>query len=370
MHTLPYRTGIIFFCLGLVALALPALNAQIKPTVANTITLNAYADNWCAIFINGKMVAVDSIDFLPHNQISVKILPEYPMTIAVLAKDNADPATGLEYGNQIGDAGFILKLGDGTVTSAKWKAKSFFTGPLNSNVANPTVARTALPARWYAPDFDDSAWGFATEYTAARVGPDGDYVASDFTGASFIWTSDLNLDNTVIFRTTVQAPAGYVKRWNTTPDLDVSQLPAELLPVLATSGVGGQLANLSCRAQVGAGDGVIIPGFVLSGTTARTVLVRAVGPGLASFGVAGALADPTITVFRGSTTIASNDNWQEQTNPQAVATAAVTTGAFALAAGSKDSALVLTLDPGAYTFRVAGAGTTTGVALVEVYVLQ
>ena len=77
----------------LITLAATApLSAQssglVKPTVANTITLNAYADNWCAIFINGKMVAVDSIDFLPHNQISVKILPEYPMTIAVLAKDN------------------------------------------------------------------------------------------------------------------------------------------------------------------------------------------------------------------------------------------------------------------------------------------
>ncbi len=74
----------------------------IKPGIAQTITLSAYADNWCTVFINGKMVAVDSIDFLPHNQIAIRILPEYPMTIAVLAKDNADPATGLEYGTQIG----------------------------------------------------------------------------------------------------------------------------------------------------------------------------------------------------------------------------------------------------------------------------
>ena len=227
--------------------------APIKPGIAQTITLNAYADNWCAIFINGKMVAVDSIDFLPHNQIAVKILPEYPMTIAVLAKDNADPATGLEYGNQIGDAGFILKLGDGTVTSASWKAKNFFKGPLNSDIRNPVVQHTPIPANWYAKEFDDSAWGFATEYTAARVGPDGDYVANDFTNAKFIWTDDLNLDNTVIFRTTVQKPANYVKPWNTTPDLDVSALPNELLPVVAAAGAGGQLANLSCRAQVGTG---------------------------------------------------------------------------------------------------------------------
>lgn len=356
----------------LAAIAVPVCaqsTATIKPTVAHTISLGAYADNGCAIFINGKMVAVDAIDFLPHNQITAKVLPEYPMTIAVLAKDNADPATGLEYGNQIGDAGFILKLGDGTVTNAKWRAKSFFTGPLNSNTAAPQVSRTPLPARWWAVDFDDSAWGFATEYTASRVGPDGDYNPADFTGASFIWTGDLNLDNTVIFRTTVQAPPGYVKRWNTTPDLDVTQLPNELLPLTTPGGTSGQLANLSTRAQVGVDANVLIPGFVLSGTTTRTVLVRAVGPGLAAFGVTGALADPTLTVFRGSTPIAANDNWQEQPGASAVANAAVETGAFALVAGSKDSALVLTLAAGAYTFQVAGVNRTTGVALVEVYVL-
>ena len=357
--------------LALVLSVLPAVAqppGTVKPTLAHTITLNAYADNWCAIFINGKLVAVDAIDFLPHNQISIKILPEYPMTIAVLAKDNAEPATGLEYGNKIGDAGFILKLGNGTVTNANWKAKAFFRGPLNSNVTNPTVERTPLPPRWYATDFDDSAWGYATEYTAERVGPDGDYVAADFTTAKFIWTSDLNLDNTVVFRTTVPKPAGYVKPWTTTPDLDVSAFPAEIAPaVTGAAADAGQFVNLSTRAFVGTADGVLIPGLVIGGTTAKRVLIRAVGPTLSTFGVTGVLADPTLTVFRGSTTIASNDNWQEQTNGPALATAAVSAGAFALPAGSKDSALLLTLEPGAYTFRIAGAGTSTGVALVEVY---
>lgn len=359
---------------GLVGLALGAWaqGGLIKPGIAQTITLNAYADNWCVIFINGKMVAMDSIDFLPHNQVSVKILPEYPMTIAVLAKDNADPATGLEYGTQIGDAGFILKLGDGTVTSAAWKAKNFFKGPLNSDPRNPVVQHTPIPANWYAKDFDDSAWGFATEYTAARVGPDGDYVASDFSTAKFIWTDDLNLDNTVIFRTTVQKPATYVKSWNTTPNLDVSALPAEIggtTTVLSGGPGGGEFVNLSTRAFVGTADGVLIPGLVIGGTTAKRVLVRAVGPTLTSFGVTGVLADPTLEVFSGMTMVASNDNWSDPAASSLVAIAAANAGAFALPAGSKDSALVLTLAPGAYTFRVAGAGGTTGVALVEVYAL-
>jgi hypothetical protein len=359
------------FAVLAVLVAVSAGRAQIKPTINDTITLSAYADNWCAVFVNGRLVAVDSIDFIPHNQISVRILPEYPLTIAVLAKDNAAPASGLEYGNKIGDAGFILKLGDGTVTNANWKAKSFFRGPVNRDVNRPTVERTPLPAGWHLPGFDDSGWERATEYTSERVRPDGDYVADAFTGARFIWTADIDLDNTVVFRTTVPAPPGWVKRWNTTPDLDVSQLAAEILSTgtAPSAGTTGQLANLSTRAFVGTGDGVLIPGLVISGNTPRRVLVRAIGPGLAPFGVSGLLADPVLTVFRGATAIASNDNWQEQAASPAVATAAAESGAFTLAAGSKDSALVLTLEPGAYTCRVAGAGTSTGVALVEVYLL-
>jgi hypothetical protein len=344
---------------------------QIKPGIPQTIVLNAYADNWCVIFINGKLVAADSIDFLPHNQVSVRILPEYPMTIAVLAKDNADPNTGLEYGNKIGDGGFALKLGDGNVTNATWKAKAFFRGPLNSNIANPVVETTPIPANWFAVDFDDSAWSSATEYATDRVRPDGDYVAADFTNAKFIWTSDLDLDNTVIFRTKIAAPAGWVKAWNTTPDLDISKLPTELggtTTIVSSSTGAGQLTNLSARAQVGSGDGVLVPGLVIAGSTSRRVLVRAAGPALAAFSVSNFLADPTLTVFRGSTTIASNDNWQDSSGT-AVSAATIEAGAFAFISGSKDSALVLTLDPGAYTFRIAGVGGTTGVALVEVYLL-
>ena len=361
----------IFPWLALLAATAGTLPAQVKPVIADTITLNAFADNWCAIFVNGKLVAVDAIDFIPHNVVSVDILQEYPLTIAVLAKDNATPSGGLEYGNRIGDAGFILRLGDGTVTSGSWKAKCFFRAPANRDVNRPTVERAALPAGWHLPGFDDSGWERATEYTAERVRPDGDYAAEAFTGAKFIWTSDLDLDNTVVLRTTVAAPPGWVKRWNTAPDLDVSQLPVEILAgaAPASGSAAGQLANLSTRAFVGSGDNVLIPGLVISGAAPRRVLVRAVGPGLAAFGVAGTLADPVLTVFRGSSAIATNDNWQEQANGAAIATAGVETGAFALAAGSRDSALVLTLEPGAYTCRVAGAGSTTGVALVEVYLL-
>src|SRR3954469_25875056 len=123
------------FCLALYAAALawaqrssdhpaPKVGTLRKPQMSDTIKANVYADNWFILYVNGELVAVDSIKFIPHNVISVDLLPTYPMTIAVMARDNADPKSGMEYANtNIGDGGFILKFGDGTVTNAQWKAK-------------------------------------------------------------------------------------------------------------------------------------------------------------------------------------------------------------------------------------------------------
>lgn len=196
----------------------------IKPSIADTMKLSVYADNWFMLYVNGRLVAVDSIQFTPHNVVSVDFLPEYPMTLAVLAKDNADPKTGMEYGTSIGDAGLCIKFADGTVTNAIWKAKNFFHGPVNGDTANPKVIQEPLPANWWATDFDDSTWKNAKEYTVEEIDPKQPYFESDFEGAKFIWTDDIALDNTVIFRTKVEKP-GWTPRWNTKPDLDVSGVP-------------------------------------------------------------------------------------------------------------------------------------------------
>lgn len=178
-----------------------------KPKITDISKASIYADNWFQLYINGNLVAVDSISFIPHNVVSVDILPEYPMTIAVMAKDNADAATGLEYDNtQIGDGGFILKFSDGTVTNASWKAKSFFHGPNDGDLKNSKTRHEAIPANWFAVDFDDSAWERATEHSEEAVGPKEPFYQHDFAGAKWIWTSDLALDNTVIFRTKVASP--------------------------------------------------------------------------------------------------------------------------------------------------------------------
>ncbi len=198
----------------------------VKPSLADTLKLNVYADNWFMLYVNGRVVAVDSIPFTPHNVVSVDFLPEYPMTIAVLAKDNADPKTGMEYGTSIGDGGLVLKFADGTVTNATWKAKSFFHGPIGGDTASPKVRQEPLPANWWAVEFDDRGWAQAREYSVEQMDPKQPYFDNDFTGAKFIWTDDLALDNTVVFRTRVEKP-GWTPRWNTKPDLDVKGAPLQ-----------------------------------------------------------------------------------------------------------------------------------------------
>ncbi|MES2694967.1 MAG: PQQ-dependent sugar dehydrogenase [Verrucomicrobiota bacterium] len=130
-----------------------------------------------------------------------------------------------------------------------------------------------------------------------------------------------------------------------------------------------QLTNVSARTQVGSGENILIAGFVITGTTARTVMIRAAGPALAPFGVTGRLADPELTLYRNGAVIASNSNWQSSA---ALVDVFARTGAFNFTARSNDAVLFLTLPPGAYSAHVSGLGTgtaATGVALVEVYTL-
>ena len=143
------------------------------------------------------------------------------------------------------------------------------------------------------------------------------------------------------------------------------------LYVLDASGSRG-LVNLSARAEVGAGDRVMIPGFVIEGNESVQVLVRGAGPTLATlFGVAGVLDDPVIEVYdSGGVQIAINDDWETTVALQALKDAITTAGAFDLDPGSKDAAVLLTLSPGSYTAHIKGKGTSIGVALLEVYFLR
>ena len=141
---------------------------------------------------------------------------------------------------------------------------------------------------------------------------------------------------------------------------------AELYDATATSNQTAgtpRLINVSVLKQIATGTS-LTTGFVLAGATARTVLIRAIGPGLAQFGVAGTMVDPLLTLYRGATRIAENDNWSG--TPE-IAEAGRSVGAFApAAADSKDAILLLTLPAGSYSAQVAGPGGG-GAVLVEIY---
>jgi hypothetical protein len=123
--------------------------------------------------------------------------------------------------------------------------------------------------------------------------------------------------------------------------------------------------NVSARTQVGTGDDILVAGFAIGGVSARTVLIRAVGPALAGFGVSGALVDPRLQLFSGDTMILDNDDWAGDAQ---LAAAGASVGAFPLPSGAgRDAALLVTLPPGTYTAQVSGASGGTGVALVELY---
>ncbi|MFO1451546.1 MAG: immunoglobulin domain-containing protein [Opitutaceae bacterium] len=125
-----------------------------------------------------------------------------------------------------------------------------------------------------------------------------------------------------------------------------------------------RLINLSIRTQAGPGDNTLIVGFVSNGTEPKSTLIRSIGPTLAQFGVPGAMTDPQLSLFRGSTQVASNDNWSDAST---VASTHSQVGAFNLPPDSRDAALWLSLPTGAYTAQVSSADGTNGVVLMEVY---
>jgi hypothetical protein len=131
------------------------------------------------------------------------------------------------------------------------------------------------------------------------------------------------------------------------------------------SGSTTKLFALSNRLTLAA-NGTFFGGFVLDGTQSKTVLIRAVGPGLAGVGIpTGFLADPVLSLRQGGNEIASNDDWSGQQIVDLTRTA----GSFPLTAGSRDAVLVRTLAPGAYTTIVTGKGGA-GEVIFEVYEIK
>lgn len=151
-----------------------------------------------------------------------------------------------------------------------------------------------------------------------------------------------------------------------TPD-GVSHPLASLNPevgFLAIEPATGKPLNISTRLRVLTGNNALIGGFIITGTEAKTVIVRGIGPSLNNFGVPGALQDPTLELFDASgSSLANNNDWRD-TQQNSIEQSGLAPG------NDHEAAIIATLAPGAYTVVERGRGDTTGVALVEVYDLS
>jgi hypothetical protein len=178
-------------------------------------------------------------------------------------------------------------------------------------------------------------------------------VAGDFSGT-------LTLDFDSVGEQPIPAEPG-------TLGLSLQQIDFKLDPLPATVQAPAQPQNISTRANVGTGDDVLIGGIIITGTDPALVVLRAIGPSLAIYGVDGVLANPTLELHDSAgAVIASNDNWQENSAEDQ----RVLTDNNLAPVDDLESAIVMTLDPGAYTVIVRGLAGATGVGLVEAYNLN
>jgi hypothetical protein len=126
----------------------------------------------------------------------------------------------------------------------------------------------------------------------------------------------------------------------------------------------GKPLNFSTRGTVGTGENVLINGFIITGNSAKKVIVRALGPSLTQYGVAGTLTDPTLALYDSTgALLASNDNWKDTQQAEIAATSLQPSN-------DSESAIVQTLPPGAYTVVMNGKNGATGVALEEIFDLD
>ena len=248
-------------------------------------------------------------------------------------------------------------------------------GPASATGNKALLARAAGPAlaqlgvSGFLPDPQMSLIASATGTTVASNNDwGGTTVLRDaFAQVGAFGYASADSKDAAVYRTDL-TPGNYTVKVSDTGS-GAGTVIAELYDATASSAVTAttpRLINVSVLKQIAAG-GSLTAGFVIGGATAKTVLVRAIGPGLSQFGVGGVLSDPQLALFntKTNTKIAENDNWGGDSQVTTVVTAV---GAFKIDnAASKDAILLVTLAPGNYAAQVSGVGGTGGTAIVEVY---
>lgn len=202
-----------------------------EPEAMQQFTLEVWADNWFAAYLEEVLLIEDSVSIdteRSFNAETTEFEAEYPLHLNFIVKDYKENDTGLEYigadNQQMGDGGIIAQItntSDQTiiaVTDSNWKCQVIHEAPLDKSCETSTdpIAGVAPceflsidePANWKSDTYDDSNWANATEHTATDVDPkDGYYDIAWDTTAQFIWGPDLETNNTLLCRVTIEAPA-------------------------------------------------------------------------------------------------------------------------------------------------------------------
>jgi hypothetical protein len=221
---------------SLAAADLSAVPTTVIDEQGEVITAYIFADNYFELYINGILVGIDAVPFTPFNSSVVKFKVSKPYTIAVRLVDweeNLGLGSEIQSANSLyhpGDGGFIAQFSDGTKTDASWKAQTFYIAPiqdlntvkeLSDGKHSTTTATTTptcnancygihydIPSDWTSKTYNDSSWPNAYLYTASQVTNQAAYTnfaSTAWSNASFIWSSNLILDNVVLVRKTVNA---------------------------------------------------------------------------------------------------------------------------------------------------------------------
>lgn len=203
-----------------------------------------FADNYFELYVNGQLVAVDPVPFTPFNSNIVKFTAQRPVTIAVMGVDweenlGLGSEAGRGSGYYPGDAGIVMRIEDASgdvvsITDETWRAQTFYVSPLQDRsclvvedkIRDSSACSTAsaddgstfsaafwdVPEDWMTPTFDDTGWPNAATYSNDTVGVNNKPGYTNFTDifdaedrdASFIWSSNLVLDNLVLLRTIIE----------------------------------------------------------------------------------------------------------------------------------------------------------------------
>ena len=243
------------------------------------------------------------------------------------------------------------------------------TLPLVIRAVGPTLAQPPFNVSGVLPDptMNFYAAGNTTPIETNDNWGGGAALADAFRLVAAFDLPAASLDSAIVRTTPGFASGGYTVQVTGKGEASGAVI-AEMYDAAGTSRTATtpRLTNLSTRAQIDTGGNLTV-GFVLGGQSARTVLVRGIGPSLSQFGLTGLMDDPRLELFNNNNgqQIAANDDWAGGAE---ISTAAASVGAFGLIGGtSKDAVLLVTLPPGPYSARINGANGAGGAAIVEVY---